>query len=263
MNYKGVVFFDYDGTLADEKEGIYYPTDLTIKSLKQLRENGYLTILATGRSKCYAPDSILNFGGYVTANGAYAEIDGKALYESFIDEEDVRAICKEFDEKGLFYSLENQQNGYAKDIKNKFFCSMLENFNIPKDVFIPLEDSHFKYASKLLLVYNNDDEYDYLSKKYSHKFTFDKHRKFMSCDIAKKGINKAVGVNAIIKALGINFDNTYAFGDGTNDYGMLQAVGHGIAMGYHAPILDEVCETVCDTVENEGITKALKDYKLI
>ena len=75
MDYRGIVFFDYDGTLADKKEGIYLPTKTTIEAIKRLRENKYLTVLATGRALCYVPDMGIDFGGYVTSNGAYAEIE--------------------------------------------------------------------------------------------------------------------------------------------------------------------------------------------
>ena len=33
MEYKGIVFFDYDGTLTDEHEKIFTPTEKTKKSI--------------------------------------------------------------------------------------------------------------------------------------------------------------------------------------------------------------------------------------
>ena len=38
---KGLVFFDYDGTLVDERDGIYAPTTQTIESVSKLQKNGY------------------------------------------------------------------------------------------------------------------------------------------------------------------------------------------------------------------------------
>ena len=38
MKYKGAVFFDYDGTLADDRCGIHLPTETTRKALKKLSD---------------------------------------------------------------------------------------------------------------------------------------------------------------------------------------------------------------------------------
>ena len=49
MNYKGAVFFDYDGTLADEANGIFLPTEATVNSVKKLKEKGlYIIPLKVG-----------------------------------------------------------------------------------------------------------------------------------------------------------------------------------------------------------------------
>ena len=54
---RGIVFFDFDGTLVDETARIYRPTAATKEALRQLKENGYLAVLATGRAKCYVPET--------------------------------------------------------------------------------------------------------------------------------------------------------------------------------------------------------------
>ena len=38
--YKGIVFFDYDGTTVDEVDRIKTATPTTVESLKKLKENG-------------------------------------------------------------------------------------------------------------------------------------------------------------------------------------------------------------------------------
>ncbi|MEG2669141.1 MAG: HAD hydrolase family protein, partial [Oscillospiraceae bacterium] len=61
----------------------------------------------------------------------------------------------------------------------------------------------------------------------------------------------------------INISDTYAFGDGDNDYDMLKFVGTGIAMGNHTERLNDIVEMITDTVQNEGIYKGLKKLQLI
>ena len=48
-DYKGIVFFDYDGTLIDEVDGIFQMPDSTKEALTKLRENGYAVCICTGR----------------------------------------------------------------------------------------------------------------------------------------------------------------------------------------------------------------------
>ena len=263
MQYKGAVFFDYDGTLADEKKGIYYPTETTKKALKKLSQNGYMVVLATGRAKCYVPDTGVDFDGYITSNGAVAEVEGEIIMQDFFSDSDVIALIEKFESMDLYYSMENSKQCFARDINNLGFTAMLDNFNIPKNIFTNLDKNNLPKTSKMLLVYNTDGEIKYLSDYFNNRFCFYKHRKFNSADVTKYEIVKAVGAKAICENFNISKNNVYAFGDGTNDYDILAYASHGIAMGYHNKALDDVCEMITDTVENEGIYKALVHYKLI
>ena len=48
--FKGAVFFDYDGTLTDKDAGLFVPSPKTVEAIKRLQKNGYAACLATGRS---------------------------------------------------------------------------------------------------------------------------------------------------------------------------------------------------------------------
>ncbi|MFR4218123.1 MAG: HAD hydrolase family protein, partial [[Clostridium] innocuum] len=50
---KGLVLYDYDGTLVDERDEIYVPTQLTKAAISRLQDLGYLCVLATGRALSY------------------------------------------------------------------------------------------------------------------------------------------------------------------------------------------------------------------
>ena len=55
----------------------------------------------------------------------------------------------------------------------------------------------------------------------------------------------------------------YAFGDSSNDLDMIKAAGHGVIMGHHDPVLEPYAEYITDTVENDGLYKAMEHYGLI
>ena len=77
--YKGIVFFDYDGTTVDEVDRIKTATPTTVESLNKLKENGYLTMLCSGRTKRFLEADIDKFQGAITCNGAFTEVDGEVF----------------------------------------------------------------------------------------------------------------------------------------------------------------------------------------
>lgn len=263
MNYKGIVFFDYDGTLADEEEGIFSPTQETCQAIKKMSENGYLSVLATGRAKCYAPQMDIDFGGYVTSNGAYAEVMGKPVYESYIPVGDIKDFSKKLDELGVFYSYENQKKCFANDKNAPVFSNMLTNFKIRSDVFFSMEEGCEKNISKMLIAHPDISVFEMLQEEFRGRLVIEKHRSYTSADVGLGGISKAVGARELAKSLKISKENIYSFGDGVNDYELFKFVGHPIAMGHHAKVLEECAEYITETVKNEGIKKGLLHFGLI
>lgn len=263
MEYKGIVFFDYDGTLTDENEKIFTPTEKTKEAIADLNKNGYLTVLATGRALCYVPESGLDFGGYVTSNGAYAQIKGEEIFQSYIPEDELKTLISTFDEADICYSLENQLKCYAKGFKEPLFQNMLEHFKLPLKAFEELDRDNIPRASKINTVYRSIEQHYELKNKFEGKYKFDLHRAYLSSDVQPVGVNKSVGAKAIADYLKMPEKNIYVFGDGPNDYEIFCFAGHAAAMEKHNGILDSVCEYVTSSVKNEGIFNGLKHYGLI
>ena len=79
----------------------------------------------------------------------------------------------------------------------------------------------------------------------------------------QKEFSKATAIQYMQEYLGLDQDEIYVVGDSSNDLSMFQYAAHGIAMGRHDAVLDPYTEYVTDTVENDGIKKALLHYRLI
>ena len=88
-------------------------------------------------------------------------------------------------------------------------------------------------------------------------------RNWCRIEVVPKGYTKATGIAQVCDMLGIARENTYAFGDSTNDLEMLTYVGHGIAMGNGAPAAKAAAEYVTTDIMNHGIKNGLKHYGLI
>ena len=78
-----------------------------------------------------------------------------------------------------------------------------------------------------------------------------------------KGYTKGTAIDWVLEHFGMTRDQSYVFGDSSNDLAMFQHAGHAIAMGAHDQVLEPYTEFVTKTVEEDGIAYAMKKYGLI
>ena len=261
--YKGAIFFDVDGTLIDGLDGIYQPTERTKEALRRLRQNGYMTILASGRSMLYLPEFDLQFDGYITSNGAHVEVDGQTIADRFIPEENLRELAHYFDVHHMNYMIEGSQGAYCNDMREESFQTLLRIFNLPAHVFHPLTDICCIPVHKLMISYHNLEQRDAFIHEYGDRYQITPQPGNLCSDIGQKNVTKATGVEELIRHFDLNRMDTYAFGDADNDYEMFCAVGNGIAMGRHSAKLETVAKYITQTVREEGIAEALHHLGLI
>lgn len=269
--YKGVVFFDYDGTMVDESDNISKPTEKTIESFKKLRDNGYMTAICSGRPYSQLPKIDFKFDCYINSNGASVRINDEIIFNSPFQLDDTLNIIEFFKNNDITYYCETSDLCYMGDIHTERIDKNCKLFNVPTESYLPLNKSNMhmlKETVKMVVLFPEDKEkmqniLKVFNKEFGENFvTFQQIYEY-GIDIAKKGFSKAIGIKAVIEKFNFDLKNTYAFGDGGNDKEMIELVGNGIVMGKHNPILDNIGDYYTDTVKNEGITKGLLHYKLI
>lgn len=263
QGYKGAVFFDVDGTLVDEREKIYLPTEATKKAIDKLSRNGWLVGLSTGRSKCYIPDMEIDFNCCVSCNGAVAEIDNEVIFNDFIPPEETKQLIDFFEENDIAYDVETRDICYHGENRIELLHDMLKLFNIQTTAFTPYDKTITPKANKLMIVFDRDEQFAEIENALSGKCIITRHHQNNSADIMRRGMSKAEGVKAVIAAAGIDIKNTYAFGDDKNDVEMLSTVGCGIAMTPHSEALDSVAKMYTGSVKEDGISNALLSLGLI
>lgn len=264
---KGLVLFDYDGTLVDERVGILTPTHKTKQAVSMLQEQGYLCVLATGRALSYIPKGAkdLYLDGYITSNGACATIHGKEiLHDTFADEE-LRACIDDFEKNDINYILENKDICHVKNMEDPEFKHFLNYFHVPLEPYVAYKgfEQVAGKIEKITLVFKSPEAMKAYGKRIAERYEVSYHRNCNTFDIAKKEINKGVGVKALMEYCHIPFDQTIAFGDGDNDVELMKSVAHPIAMGIYDEKLKPYIQMVTDTVQEEGIYKALKKLEVI
>lgn len=263
--YKGVVFFDVDGTLIDYLDGIKVPTEKTKESIKKLQEEGYLTMLATGRPMSFVTEELLNLSlsGYIASNGSYAEIEGEIIFDYPIKNCKLAELLEYFNENKIEYILEGQAESYVYDLKGKEITKLIVEADLKKEVFVDKWDVETVRTNKIVVMADDISIYEKVKEKFKDEYVFMKHPGGKAFEIYVGKYTKGYGVLELIKKLGIDVENTYAFGDGENDIEMFQVVKHGIAMGGYHEGLKEHAYDFTENVKNEGIYHGLKKLGLI
>lgn len=253
-----IVFFDIDGTLVDEKKNI---PELTKQAIHQLKENGVHVAIATGRPSFMYEDirEELDIQTYISFSGQHAVLNGETIYQHPVDRHQMIRLyeaAKQNEHPMVFMSdtamrATTKNHRYIKESLGQL------KFDYPKvDVDFPMNETIFQ----ALLFCKMDEENDFIKEHES--FHFLRWHPF-ACDVLPAGGTKAIGVNKIMDALGLDHAHSYAIGDGRNDIEMLQEVGTGIAMGNSVEPLLEVADHVTDHVDHDGVVKALKAFNLI
>ncbi|MBL1228650.1 Cof-type HAD-IIB family hydrolase [Enterococcus sp. BWB1-3] len=251
--------FDIDGTLLGTDKQVL---DSTREALHQLRKQGHLVTIATGRSRYMAQKVILDleFPNYILCNGAAAFLDHEQYYQNLLDEEELVRFSKELEEQelGLAY--------VGLDAVKK------TNSHRPQQVveamrsidFHDLDfDEHFNQSADIyqaLAFYDQSLEGSF--EELFPKFRFVRWHP-ESVDILPQNGSKAATILNLAERVGIEREDVIAFGDGDNDREMLREAGIGVAMGNAEAHIQQEAKMVTDTNDQDGIWKALKELKFV
>ncbi|MDD4370498.1 MAG: HAD family hydrolase [Anaerostipes sp.] len=262
--YKGIVFFDYDGTTVDEVDRIKTATPKTKEALERLQKNDYLTMLCSGRTRRFLEVDIDSFEGAITCNGSYTQVGDSVIRDVVVPDEILFDVIDRYFPRDTIIQMDTQAVTYYLHSDAEFFKYFNRLFNLPDEWYAPWKyrekDNHI---NKLVLNYKTPDVFEDFKQEYKDVFTVAKHVRENFFDITLKGVTKGDAVKELVEHLDIPIENTYAFGDADNDVEMMETVGTGIAMGRHSDAVGKVANMVTGTVKEEGIFQALEKLELI
>eukprot|EP00884_Botryococcus_braunii_P004928 jgi/Botrbrau1/14436/Bobra.0014s0082.1 len=81
-------------------------------------------------------------------------------------------------------------------------------------------------------------------------------------ELVPRGVNKWVGMQSLLPALGLRAEEVMACGDGGNDLHLVANVGLGVAMGNAVPEVLEAAHVVVATNDDGGIAEAFEKFVL-
>ena len=252
------VFFDVDGTLLPIGSKTVPPG--TLKAVERLKENGILTVVATGRqigSYSRSPANIIAFDAYIVANGTMLlDKDRKLISGIPIGQKELQQVLKNLDEDQIAYALTTLDGRYINKITETVIETHRQlNTDLPKTGNYKGEDVYMIEAyihQDLTQLIKNIRKYCTISRWNEN-----------GVDIFSKSAGKHVGIENYIKLHNIKPNQIMAFGDAENDIQMLKYAGTGVAMGNAEQSVKDVADYVTDTADNNGIEEALKHFGLI
>lgn len=260
-----IIFFDIDGTLLSETT--HKIPESAKLAVKKAQENGHLLFINTGRGISNIVPSIkeMDFDGYVCGCGTYIEFKGKELLSKSFSNSFAKEIIDDLHEYRIDSILEGKSGTYfdnddfihekeVKEIKERNTKGKLCEVKSFYDESLDFD--------KLVIWTNPNSDFDKFYDKYKDTFDFI-HREENFYELIPLGYSKATGIEFLIKELNIDFDDTYALGDSTNDLTMLEYVKNSIAMGNSNAKLFDLVSYVTSDIEEDGIYNALKHYDII
>ncbi|WP_311487498.1 Cof-type HAD-IIB family hydrolase [uncultured Helcococcus sp.] len=272
------IALDMDGTLLSSDHVILPKTK---EALMEAQEKGIQLIIATGRPlksiHQYAEElKLAEYGGLIIGSNGGIIYDPKkdeVLYQAKLSKEQAKRIFEVLENYDLIpYFIDKDDILYAQQDEAHITLSNGDSMEVFDFELAMADDYRLKNVGslkdyvdwpidKVLNTANPKyiaDNYKKLQADLGEDFTVVPSLDFI-LEIFRSDVSKGNALEFIEK----DFNHTMAFGDGMNDYHMLEVSKYSIAMGNAAEEIKELATDITDTNDNEGIYKSLKKYQVI
>jgi Cof subfamily protein (haloacid dehalogenase superfamily) len=258
---KSLVFFDIDGTLLDK--GHQAPAS-AVEAIAQLRANGHLAFINTGRCMAMIKQDILDIGfdGVIAACGTHITYGEQTLQNVLLPQDKLLTALDLMLEHHIDFWLEGPENVYIESLQpSEFMEKFIEVFSNWPNIFADIRQSQIM-ANKFSYQLNDQSRFDLVEPYLQDNFDMIIHHPNIG-EVVPRGFSKATGMAFLKQYLGCPDATTFAFGDSLNDLDMLKAADVGIAMGGSRRHLIAHSNHLTDSPAEHGIANALRHYQLI
>ena len=270
------VFLDIDGTLVGYDSKI--PAS-ALEALTKAKANGHKIIISSGRAYCMIYKELLSaiqFDGIISSGGACVMVDGKVIYESFINDENLAFVIDYFRANGITYLLMSKDDIYAEPVFNKYVLPGMIKAGYNKDLVeqaygtnIEVEDVKTVKCGNKIAYFTSPFKPDQIASDLDGRFYVvdfsvgkTEEKNFFG-EMNNGGVNKASGIDEYLRYVGGSIEDTIAIGDSANDLEMLEHAAISVAMGNGTDAAKAVADFVTTAVDKDGIYNAFQKLGLI
>ena len=261
---KKIFVSDLDGTLLDDQKVFHIET---INAIQNLRKQGHLFGLATGRPQPSALVAIPNmeeiFDFAIFNNGANVhDFKDKEVKDRFpLDGETIKEIIETYEPLGanplifvgktLHASKEDRYTTYLQKAGlNIVYGKVMDH----------IQDSHEK------IIFSVFDEVKVKAIETAHQNPDPRYHVFLSQDelieFMDPRINKWVGIEWILDKYNLKQENTITFGDNDNDLPMIEHAHLGVVMSNGSDNAKSLAKEITEYSNNDqGVMRFLEKYQ--
>lgn len=260
-----VVFFDIDGTIVDEETQAI--PESTIRAVAQLKENGHIAVVNTGRPFSHIDPRVraLDFSGWVCSCGMELWMNGECVSANFPSLELCRHVRDSVRECNMDVLYETVDGAILTDHPHSSHpIAELEVRRMAEKGFaIAQIDDRPEPTFVKGMTYDtpNCRREEFLRRMEPYFTCIDRGNTMV--EFVLKGCSKAGGMEQLLRHLGCPREETLAIGDSTNDLPMFSVAEHTVCMGGGMEELKAAAEYITAPVMEDGIAKALSHFGLI
>ena len=251
---KKMAVIDLDDTLLSPKKDI---SQDNLHALNVLREKEFEIVIASGRHH----ENIMGFQDrigrqewVISSNGAVVRHaqSSAMLHELTLTHSQAINVCRYAFERGLTVVGYHKDGAFAeRDSEWTRRYSLGAGWETRRGRFDILAATGFQ---KLLLIHS-PEKMDRIQPEAEKRFGSEMYvvrTENEILEIAASATNKAMGAQAVAKAMGVDRKNVLAFGDGNNDVELLTWAGRSVAMAHGRESARKAAKSVSPPGANES-----------
>lgn len=269
------LFFDIDGTIVSHQTGL---SRSAAEAIRKARKKGHICFIATGRH-LHALRAIegVEYDGIIYCNGGGIFYHDAILKTRPIPHDIVQKTLIQAEERAGCYTVMSSYISFKNQKEMKRTSELVKidpRYNTLADRLLALGASDFEaYRHEEILKIDIGFDTEKIMEDFQKVMDPSLHLASMagfrveegrrSGEITRKDVNKGTAIQEVVKLLGGSIEDTYGFGDSGNDLEMLRTCHTGIAMGNGSEDVKREAQYITDTVDHDGVYKAMAHFHLI
>ncbi|MCI7794762.1 MAG: Cof-type HAD-IIB family hydrolase [Lachnospiraceae bacterium] len=258
------LFFDIDGTLLSDRTKELPESAQTV--IRRAQEMGHLVFINSGRARCLMQEveEKLQTDGYLCGCGTLVEIQGSRALHHVISAKRRLEIQRSIIACDVDGVLEGTGGLFAQSCPSRFpEVERLKNLFVGRDVMFGADWTLKALPfDKFCIVADEKSNLSGFFQSLEPDFScIDRGHGLFEC--VPRGYDKATAMKFILDYFGIPWEESYAFGDSSNDLAMIRYACHSVVMGEHDAVLEPYASLITKTVEDDGIAWAFEKLNIL
>ena len=270
MNRIKLMAFDLDGTLLTSDKRL---TERNKKALSAAAEQGVLIVPSTGRYFSAIPEEIRNLDFvryFLTINGAYVfnRENDECIYSAEMSIDTAVAVMKYLDNLPVCYDCYMDNCGWmTRELQDNahlytdgFYLDFLKSSRTPVPELKAFITEHNHPIQKISIFMKDMEVREKASEEIRRLFpnTSVSSSVRNNMEVNDRHANKGEALLNLAAHFGIKREEIMAFGDGGNDFDMIEAAGVGVVMGNGREDLKKIADIIAPSCDEDGVAQVIE-----